>query len=200
MKNTQIRCGTGRIRTANLSFITSALPSYYPSYRPDRQFLWPTMPLQGIDRTPIGLAGCPLRDIMSKSQSYMLYGRYHCRFRSYSSLGSRGQLRLSPPGSLCQVTQPARAAGFLDAPNLSRRSGLSPYCSGRWPMGICPTPNPLLQWNRLIASQVNPVSRNILTCQGTLLCSAGRTRTLHLARAWAALLLCYCGGPYLRRP
>ena len=56
MKNTQIRCGTGRIRTANLSFITSALPSYYPSYRPDRQFLWPTMPLQDIDRTPIGLA------------------------------------------------------------------------------------------------------------------------------------------------
>ena len=108
MKNTQIRCGTGRIRTANLSFITSALPSYYPSYRPDRQFLWYRSPSR-VRASPIGLAGCPLRDLMSKSQSYMLYGRYHCRFRSYSSLGSRGQLRLSPPGSRCLVTPPALA-------------------------------------------------------------------------------------------
>lgn len=69
----------------------------------------PPHPSRIVDRTPIGLAECPLLDLMSKSQSYMLYGRYHCRFRSYSSLGSRGQLRLSPPGSRCLVTPPALA-------------------------------------------------------------------------------------------
>ena len=47
---------------------------------------------------------------------------------------------------------------------------------------------------------LSPSTILLPTCQGTLLCSAGRTRTLHLARAWAALLLCYCGGPHRERP
>ena len=77
-------------------------------YRPRLQ---PTVPL--AHHTPQVLWIVPPQAyrelIMSKSQSYMLYGRYHCRFRSYSSLGSRGQLRLSPPGSRCLVTPPALA-------------------------------------------------------------------------------------------
>ena len=144
MKNTQIRCGAGwdcthrPLAMSERSLIAELLPQTASSFGPP-------YPSRIMDRTPIGLAGCPMRDLMSKSQSYMLYGRYHCRFRSYSSLVSWGKLRLSPPGSLCQVTQPARAAGFLcwsdafvyPAANMSRNSAVfrredshSPSCPG----------------------------------------------------------------------
>lgn len=108
MKNTQIRCGAGwdcthrPLAMSERSLIAELLPQTASSFGPPH-------PSRIVDRTPIGLAECPLLDLMSKSQSYMLYGRYHCRFRSYSSLGSRGQLRLSPPGSRCLVTPPALA-------------------------------------------------------------------------------------------
>ena len=108
MKNTQIRCWAGwdcthrPLAMSERSLIAELLPQTASSFGPPH-------PSRIVDRTPIGLAECPLLDLMSKSQSYMLYGRYHCRFRSYSSLGSRGQLRLSPPGSRCLVTPPALA-------------------------------------------------------------------------------------------
>ena len=68
----------------------------------------PPYPSRIMDRTPIGLAGYPLRDLMSKSQSYMLYGRYHCRFYFVNAFVVRGSL----PG-YGVWTPPASSGGWI---------------------------------------------------------------------------------------
>ena len=112
MKNTQIRCGTGRIRTANLSFITSALPSYYPSYRPNFaiRFSSTLSPLKGAKHNPFdGMATAPTKGTVHEKLPLLCSSVYNRRFLLYSSLDSKGQLLFSPPGSRCQAHhQPGR--------------------------------------------------------------------------------------------
>lgn len=163
MKNTQIRCGTGRIRTANLSFITSALPSYYPSYRPDRQFLWPTTSLKDCGSYPHRLSGVPIAGPYEQISIVYVVWQIPLSFSFLLVTGFSGPVTIVP----------AR----FPVPGHTTRIGDAGFVAGLSPSTIL-----------------------LPTCQGTLLCSAGRTRTLHLARAWAALLLCYCGGPHRERP
>lgn len=163
MKNTQIRCGTGRIRTANLSFITSALPSYYPSYRPDRQFLWPTTPLKDCGSYPHRLSGVSIAGPYEQISIVYVVWQIPLSFSFLLVTGFSGPVTIVP----------AR----FPVPGHTTRIGDAGFVAGLSPSTIL-----------------------LPTCQGTLLCSAGRTRTLHLARAWAALLLCYCGGPHRERP
>lgn len=122
-------CGVGRIQTCISRQWASVLS--VEAYDPDRQFLWPTMPLQDIDRTPIGLAG------RNYEQISIVYSEWqnHCRFRSYSPLDSWGQLLLSPPGSRCLVTPPASSgcwicrksvASYYLAAIMSRNSAVFP--------------------------------------------------------------------------
>lgn len=95
MKNTHklTMSGTGWIRTANLSFDTSALTmllSELPSRKPSVP-LAPYAP-PGHSSYPHRLNGVPLAGRYEQIQSYMLYGRYHCRFLLFNAFVVRGSL------------------------------------------------------------------------------------------------------------
>lgn len=148
MKNTQIRVGQDGFEPPTSRSSRALLPCYRATV-PYRQFLWRRSPSR-VRACPHRLNGVPLAGRYEQISIVYAVGRCRSCFHFVNAIVKcAAHFQVMQTG----LHQRLRAAGFLDVPNLITALGIPPYCSGRWPMGICPTPNPLLQWVRLIATK-----------------------------------------------